>query len=432
MDFVLLVLSLALAGTCAGIWLWLQAHGVAEGLRRENARLEARIAHQTQGLRRALTTTESEVNRLTAELRTRDEIMQALGRELRSPLTTIMGFAQLLRADDPANPLTARQAQSVRQIEAAAGVLLALIEETEAFMTGGDGGGSPSLHRVDLRLALRQVCDGLEAQAREAGVTLACPPPAHGLCVMADPGQIRRILRRLVENALRHSPGGGTVRMEMSRAEDRIVIAIHDAGMIPVGAGDDRPFRPLDGHDARGGTALGVASVQRLTERMGGALTMARNPGAGTIFSLSLPAAPAPGLASSRQAVVLYIEDNPANIALMRQAASGLGLTLHAATTGPEGLDLARALRPDVILLDIGLPDMDGYEVKARLDVDPLTRHVPVLALTAAVSAPDRARGRAAGFDAWLAKPLDLAALAAALNTALGGPEVDADGRERA
>ena len=432
MDFVLLVLSLALAGTCAGIWLWLQALGVTEGLRRENARLEARIAQQTQGLRRALTTAEGEVDRLTAELRTRGEVMHALGRELRNPLTTIMGFSQLLRSDDPANPLTARQAQSVRQIEAAASVLLALIEETEAFMTGGDGGGSPSLHRVDLRLALRQVCDGLEAQAREAGVTLACPPPAHGLCVMADPGQIRRILRRLVENALRHSPGGSTVRMEMSRAEDRIVLAIHDASMIPAGAGDDRPFRPLDGHDARGGTALGVASVQRLTERMGGALTMARGPGAGAIFSLSLPAAPAPGLASSRQAVVLYIEDNPANIALMRQAASGLGLTLHAATTGPEGLDLARALRPDIILLDIGLPDMDGYEVKARLDVDPLTRHVPVLALTAAVSAPDRARGRAAGFDAWLAKPLDLAALAAALNTALGGPEVDADGRERA
>ena len=432
MDFVLLVLSLALAGTCAGIWLWLQAHGVAERLRRENARLEARIAHQTQGLRRALTTAGGEIDRLSAELRTRDEIMQALGRELRNPLTTIMGFAQLLRANDQADPLTARQAQSVRQIEAAAGVLLALIEETEAFMNGGDGGGSPSLHRVDLRLALRQVCDGLEAQAREAGVTLACPPPAHGLCVMADPGQIRRILRRLVENALRHSPSGGTVRMEMSRAEDRIVIAIHDAGMIPAGAGDDRSFRPLDGRDARGGTALGVASVQRLTERMGGALTMVRDPGAGAVFSLSLPAAPAPGLASSRQAVVLYIEDNPANIALMRQAASGLGLTLHAATTGPEGLDLARALRPDIILLDIGLPDMDGYEVKARLDVDPLTRHVPVLALTAAVSAPDRARGRAAGFDAWLAKPLDLAALAAALNTALGGPEVDADGRERA
>ncbi len=436
MDFVLLVLSLALAGTCAGIWLWLQAHGVAERLRRENARLEARIAHQTQGLRRALTTAEGEIDRLSAELRTRDEIMQALGRELRNPLTTIMGFAQLLRANDQADPLTARQAQSVRQIEAAAGVLLALIEETEAFMNGGDGGGSPSLHRVDLRLALRQVCDGLEAQAREAGVTLACPPPAHGLCVMADPGQIRRILRRLLENALRHSPGGGTVRMEMSRAEDRIVIAIHDAGMIPACAGDDRPFRPLDGRDARGGTALGVASVQRLTERMGGALTMVRNPGAGAVFSLSLPAAHAPGLAASRQAVVLYIEDNPANIALMRQAASGLGLTLHAATTGPEGLDLARALRPDIILLDIGLPDMDGYEVKARLDVDPLTRHVPVLALTAAVSAQDRARGRAAGFDAWLAKPLDLAALAAALNTALntalGGPEVDADGRERA
>ncbi|WP_336976560.1 hypothetical protein [Brevundimonas nasdae] len=81
----MLVLSLALAGTCAGIWLWLQAHGVAERLRRENTRLEARIVQQAQGLRRALTTAEGEVDRLTAELRTRDEIMQALGRELRNP-----------------------------------------------------------------------------------------------------------------------------------------------------------------------------------------------------------------------------------------------------------------------------------------------------------------------------------------------------------
>ncbi|WP_242077939.1 histidine kinase dimerization/phospho-acceptor domain-containing protein [Brevundimonas diminuta] len=169
MDLVLLVLSLALAGTCAGIWLWLQAHGGAERLRRENARLEARIVQQAQGLRRALTTAEGEVDRLTAELRTRDEIMQALGRELRSPLTTIMGFSQLLRANDQTDPLTARQAQSVRQIEAAAGVLLALIEETEAFMNGGDGGGSPSLHRVDLRLACARSATGWRRRRERRG-----------------------------------------------------------------------------------------------------------------------------------------------------------------------------------------------------------------------------------------------------------------------
>jgi CheY-like chemotaxis protein len=439
MDIVLLVLSLALAGTCAGIWLWLQAHAAALRLKRQNERLETQIVQQTQSLRRTLTTAEAEVERLTAEDRTKSEVMQALGRELRTPLTTVMGFSQLLRADAEADLLTARQDQAVRQIEAAGGVLLALVEETDAFMVSGDGGASPSIHRVDMRLALRQVCDGLEPQAREMGVVLACPPPAYGLSVMADPGQVRRILRRLVENALRHSASGGTIRMEMSRAEDQVIIAIHDAGVTPTGEGSDRLFRPLDGQDARGGTSLGVASIQRLTERMGGAITMQRETG-GTIFLLSLPAAGVPGMTMSKQAVVLYVEDNPANIALMRQAATGLGLTLHAATTGPEGLELARTLRPDVILLDIGLPDMDGYEVKARLDADPITRHVPVLALTAAVSPQDRTRGRAAGFDAYLAKPLDLTALAAALNDVLarrpmGGPDgdgLDADVPQRA
>jgi len=436
MDIVLLVLSLALAGTCAGTWLWLQAHAVALRLRRENDRLELRIVQQTQALRRALTTAEAQVERLTAENRTRGQVMQALGRELRTPLTTILGFSQLLRLHAEADPMTVRQSQAVRQIEAAGGVLLALVEEADAFMACGDAGASPSIHRVDLRLALRQVCDGIEPQAREAGVTLACPPPASGLCVMADPGYVRSILRRLVGNAVRHSPGGGAVRMEMRRDEAQVVVSIHDAGAAPTGEGSDRLFHPLDGQDARGGSALGVASIQRLAERMGGALTRRREPWGGTLFSLSLPAVGAQSDATPKQAVVLYVEDNAANIALMRQAASGLGLTLHAAPTGAEGLELARTLQPDVILLDIGLPDMDGYEVKARLDADPITRHVPVLALTAAVSSQDRARGAAAGFDAYLAKPLDLTALAAALNDVLEAPPasggLDADRRQRA
>lgn len=440
MDFVLLVLSLALAGTCSGVWLWLRADEAATRLKRENARLETRLGRQTQGLRRSLSTAEAEVERLTAAVRTRGEVMQALGRELRTPLTTILGFTQLLRLNDQTDPLSTRQDQAVGQIEAAGGVLLALIEETDAFMTCEDGGGAQATHRVDLRLALRQVCDGLQSHARDAGVALACPPAAHGLCVMADAGQVRRLLRRLVENALRHSSRGGTVRMELSRIDDDIRLAIHDAKSGPQGQGAERLFRPLDGRDARGGTGLGVASAQRLAERMGGTLAMQHDPSGGAVFSLNVPAAPSPGVtpvvALSKPAVALYIEDSAANIALMRQVARGLGLTLHAATTGAEGLDLARALRPDVILLDIGLPDMDGYEVKARLDVDPLTRHVPVLALTAAASPRDSARGRAAGFDAWLAKPLDLAALGAALNDVLDDgsacPGLDDEGRQRA
>ncbi|MDZ4362615.1 hybrid sensor histidine kinase/response regulator [Brevundimonas sp.] len=119
-------------------------------------------------------------------------------------------------------------------------------------------------------------------------------------------------------------------------------------------------------------------------------------------------------------AVVLYVEDHPANADLMRHILPLLGpLTLHVATTGQAGLSLARDLQPDLILLDINLPDMDGFRVKARLDADPLTRGLPVVALTADARAETARRGRESGFTGWLTKPVGIPALATALTRAL-------------
>ncbi|WEK41336.1 MAG: hybrid sensor histidine kinase/response regulator [Candidatus Brevundimonas colombiensis] len=436
MDIVLWVLSLALSGTCAGIWLWLRALGAVEGLTRDRARLEHRLAQTAETQRQALSVVEAEVHRLSAEDAAKGEVIQALTRELRTPLTTIMGFTQLLRTHAEADRLTPRQSQGVRQIEGAGAVVLALIEEADDFVVSGDTRAAPFLQRVDLRLALRQVCDGLEPEARKAGVTLACPDAQPGLGVMADPVPVRRILRRLVANALSHSQPGATVRMTAARQGDRVTVDVHDPARPPEAA-TARPFQPLDGQDARGGTALGLGAAQRLAERMGGRLDAARDAWGATTFSFVLPVAGADPAARGRpQATALYVEDNPANVALMRQAAEALGLTLHAATTGPEGLELAHALGPDVILLDLGLPGMDGFEVKAGLDADPVTRDIPVLAVTAAGGPSDRRRGRAAGFDAYLTKPLDLNALADALSRVLSRPEtgggLDVDRRQRA
>lgn len=436
MDFVLWVLSLSLAGTCAGICLWIRAYRAVEGLTQDRARLEQRLSLAAEAHLKALAVVEAEVRRLTAEDANKGEVIQALGRELRTPLTTIMGFGQLLRTHAEADRLTTRQSQGLRQIEAAGGVLLALIEEADDFVVSGDARAAPFLQRVDLRLALRQVCDGLEPQAKTAGLTLACPDAQAGLGVMADPVHVRRILRRLVANALHHSPPGATVRMTATRQGDRVTVDVHDPARQPEEA-TARPFQPLDGQDARGGTALGLGAAQRLAERMGGRLHAAHDAWGATTFSLTLPAAGADLAAMDRaQATVLYVEDNPANVALMRHAVETMGLTLHAATTGPEGLELARVLGPDVILLDLGLPGLDGYAVKAALDADPLTRDIPVMAVTGAGAPADRRRGRAAGFDAYLTKPLDLNALTDALSRLLsqsrkvGG--LDGDRRQRA
>lgn len=435
MDIVLLVLSLALAGACAGLWLWLRANHALAELTQDRTRLEARLAQAAETRRQALAAAEAEVRRLTAEDAAKGEVIRAMTRELRTPLTTVMGFTQLMQSHAEAERLTARQSQSLRQIEGAGAVLLALIEEADDFAASGDVRAAPFVQRVDLRLALRQVCDGLEPMARQAGATLACPPARPGLSVTADPTPVRRILRRLVENALRHSPPGATVRMTVERREDQVVVAIHDPAP-PPGPVADRPFRPLDGQDARGGAALGLETARRLARRLGGRLDAAPDGWGATTFRLTLPAAAAGSVRSSSLATALYVEDNAANVALMRQAAGGLGLSLHAATTGPEGLELARALGPDVILLDLGLPGMDGFAVKAALDLDPVTRDIPVVAVTGASSPADRRRGRAAGFDAYLTKPLDLNALADALSRVLSrvddGCGLDADQRRRA
>jgi CheY-like chemotaxis protein len=119
-------------------------------------------------------------------------------------------------------------------------------------------------------------------------------------------------------------------------------------------------------------------------------------------------------------ATMLYVEDNPSNIALMRHVIEALGsIRLHVAETGHDGLALARDLRPDIILLDINLPGLNGFQLKAGLDADPLTRGIPVLALSASAMPSDIKRGKTAGFRDYLTKPLDIRAFARALNRAL-------------
>ncbi|WP_313453844.1 response regulator [Brevundimonas sp.] len=407
MDIVLLVLALALTGAAAGIWMWLRTRRIAAGLHRRNAGLERQVAERTAALRRALSAADADSRRLAEDNRAKTELLRAIGRELRTPLTTVMGFSQWLQANPDADPLTHRQSEALRQIEAAGGVLWALVEEADDVIAAHEAVCMLSAQRVDMRLALRQVCDGLEPQARAAGVVLACPPPTSGLGVVGDPARVRHILRRLMLNAIRHTPAGGTVRLELERIDDRVVTTVFD----PDCALDD----PVD----RLACPLGVTTARQLAERMGGAIATAIGAEGEAIFALSLPAAGAAPVEGRQGAVVLYIEDNLANIALLRQVAGGLGLTLYSATSGPEGLDLARSLRPDLVLLDIGLPGMDGYEVKTHLGLDPATCGIPVLALTAAASPSDIRKGRAAGFDAYLTKPLDLPALATALNSAL-------------
>ncbi len=444
MLIALLIVSMALATGWAGVRLWLDARRRAAGLSVVNADLERRVAERTEALTRAVQAADEKATALQAANDAKSDFLAGLSHELRTPLNAVLGFAELLRMNADAEPLTRPQGQAVDQIHASGRNLLALVDEVLDLARIEAGRLSLSIERVDPQLVVRQVCDIVRPQAEAAGVTLRAPEPTAGLGVVADRTRLRQVLLNLLTNAIKYNRPGGHVLVELRQTPDGVALSVHDTGL---GLPKDRmaelfqPFRRLGREEtAIEGTGVGLAVSRRLAEAMGGRIEAHSVEGEGSTFTLHLPLAraPAPTVVASPletgnlpQAVMLYVEDNPSNIALMRHVVAALGpIQLHVAETGHEGLALARDLRPDVILLDINLPGLSGFELKARLDGDPLTRGIPVMALSAGAMPSDVRRGREAGFRDYLTKPLDIRAFAKALDRAL--TETDDAERPRA
>ena len=436
MLFLSIVLVMAVVAWISGLTMALASRAEAKRLRALNNTLEDRVRARTAELTQALAASEDQACALSSANQAKSDFLAAMSHELRTPLNAVMGFSHILQMNAEAEPLTLRQTQAVEQILAAGAHLLALIEEVLDLARIEAGKLSLSIERVDPLLVARQVCDSLQPEARAAGVTLIAPPPQAGLGAVADRTRLRQVLLNLLSNAIKYNLPGGSVRLEVRHQDGGLTLAVIDTG---CGLPADRmaelfqPFSRLGREtSATPGAGVGLAVSRRLAEARGGRLEAESVEGQGSTFRLWLPASteatvlpsgPVVGAASPGdlpQATMLYVEDNPANVTLRRHVIRALGpMRLFTAETGPEGLTLARDLRPDVILLDINLPGMDGFTLKTGLDADPLTRGIPVLALSANAMPEDIKRGRQAGFVAYLTKPLDIPALAEALGRAL-------------
>ena len=407
MLFAYLVLGLALCLAYALGVRRLHTSLVARAVARATAELEQRLAVNRAVLACAAEAARDQEARLADAERARAEPLAALARAIRPAATHLAGFAQWLGGD--AEPAGVRRQQAAAGMAAASARLLAVADEA-AVLAAVPGEGPPlEIQRLDLRLALRFACDGLAAEAWRAGVLLDCPPAEAGLGVYADPMPLRQILRRLLADAIRNTPAGGVVRLELRQAGTRRELRIHDAGRSPA-AVLDALFEPFAAAEPVPGAAPGLAAAQRLAEAMHGALAAAASSD-GVVFTLSLPAA-RPVRSSGPGRVALQISDDAASAILVRLAADAAGVGVHGATSVEAGLELARVLNPDLILLDL---DMAGGEHVVRaLAADPATRDAPVVVLGG---------GRGAGRRR-LEKPLDPEALKAAL---LGEPPLAAD-----
>ncbi len=381
--------------------------------------------------------------RLTADAasRAKSDFLSRMSHELRTPLNAVIGFSQMLQIDR-VGTMTDRQRSYCRDIEEGGRHLLALVDDVLDLARIESGKDRMSLERVAASDALESLKRAMTVIAERSGIALRVADPIGVPDCRADDMRLHQVLLNLVSNAIKYNRSGGSVDVSAEAMPgDKVRFVVADTGIGISEAAQKEMFEPFHrfGQEFSGidGTGIGLAICRRLAEAMGGSIGFTSAVGAGSTFWIEMPAdrSALPALAAAADAgadaasmpevppvggSILYIEDNPSNMRLMELMVSVLpGVALLTATTPRLGLDLARTHRPDLILLDLHLPGMNGYEALAHLKAMPETASIPVIALTAAAMPSDVRRGLAAGFFRYLTKPIDVKELLSAIGECL-------------
>jgi signal transduction histidine kinase/AmiR/NasT family two-component response regulator len=405
----------------------------------QTAQLQARTEQmQAEILRRSQELHEAN-QALRAANEAKDEFLSRVSHELRTPLNAILGFSELLSLGE----LGAEQRDWAGLILKAGRHLLALLNDVLDISRIEGGNLSMSMEPVPLGALIADVLDLVRPLADGAGVRLApAPQLPDQLCVAADRQRLRQVLINLLSNAVKYNHPTGTATVTVEHRPDRwLRIRVIDTGrgIAPESLGKlFTPFERLDAAQAGfEGTGLGLALSRHLTHSMGGVLDVSSLPGEGSTFWVDLPTADP---ATVEQAAaddaellalrgyptpkrVLYVEDMVENVRLVEQILTRRpSITLIPAMLAGIALDLAREHQPDLVLLDLHLPDMTGEQLLALLRAEPATRDIPVVVLSADATQHHIEALHAAGVAAYLTKPIAVRHLLNTLDTLLDRP----------
>ncbi len=362
------------------------------------------------------------------EIQAKSQFLSRMSHELRTPLNAVLGFTQILQIEAGRSG-SGDQLAKLEHIRSAGDHLLSLINDVLDLSGLESGELRLSMRPVDIAAMVAEALPLVHALAEQHGVELEVRD--GGGVARADPTRLRQVLINLLSNAIKYNRRGGRVVVATGSDSDRAWLVVQDTGRGFAREQLASLFEPFNRfgveHEGIEGTGIGLTIVKALVDGMGGSIEVSSEQGTGTTFEVRLPATsampdsvrdePAPVDAPARQArerqragTILYIEDNPVNVLLVEELVKTIGgLTVASEPTGGAGVARARELQPDLVLVDLQLPDFDGYEVLRRLRADPATTAIRCVALSANAMPEDIERGLAAGFADYWTKPIDFA-----------------------
>jgi signal transduction histidine kinase len=371
------------------------------------------------------------IDQLREADRRKDEFLATLSHELRNPLAPLRNSLHLLRlAGHAGASATSIHQMMERQVQH----LVRLVDDLLEMSRISRGTFELRKERVEVAGIVRNAVETSDPLLQAAGHQLTVSLPSEPLWVDGDPVRLAQILANLLNNAANYTTAGGEISVEARREGGVALLAVRDNGAGITAEALPRLFEMFSrgdrqsGHD-QGGLGIGLALARRLAEMHGGTITArSEGPGLGSEFTVRLPlaadqrplAASAATPTAAIQRRILVVDDNRDSAESMGMLLGFLGADVRVAFNGAQALEAYAAYDPAVVLLDIGMPGMDGYEVVRRLRADYPKRRAAIVALTGWGQEEDRRRAREAGFDHHLIKPADLDALQALLRSLEG------------
>jgi len=361
--------------------------------------------------------------------RAKSQFLASMSHELRTPLNAILGFSELLTDDATHRFDEATRHRFLDQIHSSGAHLLQLINDILDLSKVEAGQMELHPQQVELGQLIDEVRASVEPLARSKSIALNAEPSPE-LRLNADPARLKQMLLNLVSNAIKFTPSEGRIDIRRRRIDSWVEIAVRDTGIGIAKQDLGRLFTEFQRVDSglgqqQEGTGLGLALTKHFAEMHGGQVTVESELGHGSTFTLRLPlqagaaGEPAPSVRPRVEApdpglpLVLVVDDNPAAAEILSRHLKAGGFRIEIANTGRLALQMARDLKPVAITLDILLPEVDGWEVLARLKADESTRDIPVVVVSV-VDTP--ALGRALGAFDYFVKPVDAKALLSRLS----------------